>query len=224
MKVPENMHRKEAEKEARKASDLYSSEGYRKKIEQETKRIKSEVFRGLKEYYRDKPNGIKENAKLSPHERIYLFISSSVPTGTLRNYMAGIDAAQDPNIIVVMRGFIGGMKYVRPTLEFTHALLKKNTSCNLPEQCELYAVNFEIDPLLFRRYGINRVPAVVYVPDIDVEDPAGSEGLEDNAKVSDYHLFYGDVSLDYAIERINEKARSSSLEDLARVMRKGFYR
>ena len=212
MKVPENMHKGEAEKEAQKTFELYRSEEFQKKVEQETERIRKDVFKGLKDYYRDTPGEGRIHARLSSNERIYLFISSSIPMQTLRNYMSQIAKVEDPNMVVVMRGFIGGMKHVRPTLEFTHAILKKDPSCELPRECEIYGVNFEVDPLLFRRYGIDRVPAVVYVSGIGVEDTGASEGIEDNARVSDFHVFYGDVSLYFALEKINEKAKSVSLK------------
>ena len=224
MKVPENVHREEAEKEAQKSFQVYRSEEFQKKVEQETERIKKEVFRGLKDYYKDIPGEARIHARLSSNERIYLFISSSVPRQTIRNYTAQIAKGEDPNVVVVMRGFIGGMEYVKPTLEFTHEILKRDESCELPKECELYGVNFEIDPLLFRRYGIDKVPAVVYVSDIGVEDTEASEGLEDNARVSDFHVFYGDVSLDYALERINEKAKSAPLKAVIDELREGSYR
>jgi len=224
MKVPENLHKEEAEAEARKAFEVYRSEEFQKKVGQETERIKKEIFHGLNDYYRDVPDGAKTHARLSSNERIYLFISSSVPKQTLRNYMARIANIEDPNMIVVMRGFIDGMKYVRPTLEFTHEIIKKNPSCELPKECALYGVNFEIDPLLFRRYGIDKVPAVVYVSNIGLEDPGVSEGLEDNARILDFDVYYGDVSLDYALERINEKAKSVSLKAVIDEVREGVYR
>lgn len=150
LKVPENVHKGEAEKEAQKAFEIYRSEEFQKKVEQETKRIKGELFRGLEDYYKDIPGVERIPARLSSNERIYLFISSSIPKQTLRNYMAQVAKAEDPNMVVVMRGFIGGMKYVRPTLEFTHEILKKDSSCELPRECEIYGVNFEVDPLLFK--------------------------------------------------------------------------
>jgi conjugal transfer pilus assembly protein TrbC len=224
MKVPENIHREEAEKAAQKASEIYRSEEFQEKVEKETERIRREVFKGLKDYYKDISGESKMHAKLSSNERIYLLISSSMPKQTLRNYMAHADRLRAPGMIVVMRGFIGGMKHVRPTLEFIHGILKRDPSCELPKTCDLYGVNFEIDPLLFRRYGIDKVPAVVYVPDIGVEDPEASEGLEENARVSSFHVFYGDVSLDYAIGRIHERTKSGSLDNLVRALKEGFYR
>ncbi len=225
MKVSENAHRQEADKEAQKAFEVYKSEAFQQRLNQETKRLKTEIFKGAKAYYKDLYRGDKKTPiknRLSGSERIYLFISSSVPEATLRTYMAQIAGIGDPNIIVVMCGFIDGMKYIGPTLEFIQKLLEKNPACGQP--CGLYGVNVEVDPLLFRRYGVLQVPAVVYVPDIDVAVSGASEGLEQNAAVARSYAFYGDVPLAYALRRINEEAKSASLAALIKEFHHGFYK
>ena len=141
---------------------------------------------------------------------------------SVRVQPAGVDAElKDPDVVVLMRGFIGGMKYMDPTLKFMGKLLGKDPSCGL--SCGLYAVDVEVDPLLFRRYGILQVPAVVYVPDIEVLGP-GSEGLGRNAKVARAYAFYGDAALSYSLKRINEEAKSASLAAVIREFTHGFYR
>ena len=223
LKVPENGNQQEADEEAQKAFEIYRSEAFQQRLAKETERLKSEVFKGIKTYYKDVSGGSNagEN-RLSPNERIYLFISSSVPEATLRTYMEQIAGLRDPNIAVVTRGFIDGMKYIGPTLEFIQKLLEKDPSCGEP--CGLNGVNVEVDPLLFRRYGILQVPAVVYVPDIEVAVPGASEGLEQNATVARSYAFYGDVSLAYALQRINEKAKSASLAAVIKEFNHGFYK
>ena len=165
--------------------------------------------------------GARLAGTLASNERIYLFISSSVPDMTLRTYMKRISALKDPNVVVLMRGFIDGMKRMGPTLGFIQGLLEKDPSQGL--YGGLYGVNVEVDPLLFRRYGIDRVPAVVYVPEIEVERP-GSEGLKADAMVSGWYVFYGDAALSYSLGRINEEAKSASLAGVIRGLKHGFYR
>ena len=224
--LPENAYKRQGEIEARKAFEVYESPAFQRKVMLENERLKKEVFGGFKAYYKDlnsreskKVAGKRE--RLSPNERIYLFISSSVPEATLRTYIEQIAGLSDLNIEVVMRGFIGGMKYMGPTLKFIGKLLEKDPSCGL--SCGLYGVNIEVDPLLFRRYGILQVPAVVYVPDIEVLGP-GSEGLSRNAKVNRSYAFYGDVALSYSLKRINEEANSASLAAVIKEFKHGFYR
>ena len=224
--IPANAYKRQGEIEARKTFEFYESPAFQRRVALENERLKKEVFRGLKAYYRDMgPHGKKamsqRRKRLSPNERIYLFISSSVPETTLRTYIEQIAGLSDPNIEVVMRGFIDGMKYMSPTLKFIGKLLEKDPSCGL--SCGLYGVNVEVDPLLFRRYGILQVPAAVYVPDIEVLGP-GSEGLGRNAKVGRSYAFYGDAALSYSLNRINEEAKSASLAAVIKEFEHGFYR
>ena len=225
--MPENAYKREGEIEARKAFEFYESSAFQRRVTLENERLKKEVFGGFKAYYKDlgphrgKRAKGERKEKLSPNERIYLFISSSVPEATLRTYVEQIAGLGDPNVVVLMRGFIGGMKYMGPTLNFVGKLLEKDPSCGL--SCGIYGVNVEVDPLLFRRYGILQVPAVVYVPDIEVLGP-GSEGLGRNANVGKAYAFYGDAALSYSLKRINEEAKSASLTAVIKEFKHGFYR
>ena len=225
--IPANAYKRQGEIEARKAFEVYESPAFQRKVMLENERLKKEVFGGFKAYYKDlgprsgKKAGGKGRERLSPNERIYLFVSSSVPETTLRTYIEQIAGLRDPNIVVLMRGFIDGMKYMGPTLNFIGKLLEKDPSCGL--SCGLYGVNLEVDPLLFRRYGVVQVPAVVYVPDIEVLGP-GSEGLGRNANVGKAYAFYGDAALSYSLKRINEEAKSASLAAVIKEFNHGFYR
>jgi predicted DsbA family dithiol-disulfide isomerase len=58
-----------------------------------------------------------------------------------------------------------------------------------------------LQPALFSKYGINRVPAVVY----------------ENGK--DTYSIQGDAGLDYLLERINREAKSTALAGLIKKMR-----
>ena len=226
MKVPGNAYKAQAGAEAQKAFEFYKSPAFQERIREESARLKSQVFKGIHAYYKYLP-GVNKNKKspsrphLAADERIYLFISSSVPDTTLRTYILQIARLHDPNVVVFMRGFIDGMKRMGPTLEFIQGLLEKDPAQGLSGG--LYGVNVEVDPLLFRRYGIDRVPAVVYVPDIEVEHP-GSEGLKADAKVSQWYVFYGDAALSYSLKRLNEEAKSASLAGVVGGIKRGFYR
>ncbi|MDA8091563.1 MAG: type-F conjugative transfer system pilin assembly protein TrbC [Nitrospiraceae bacterium] len=224
---PANVYKREGEIEARKAFESYESPAFQRKVLLENERLKKEVFGGFRAHYKGLgPGPGKKDVsggreRLSLNERIYLFISSSVPEATLRTYIEQIAELKDPSVVVLMRGFIGGMKYMGPTLKFMGKLLEKDPSCGL--SCGLYGVDVEVDPLLFGRYGILQVPAVVYVPDIEVLGP-GSEGLKRNAKVGRSYAFYGDAALAYSLKRINEEAKSASLAAVIREFTHGFYR
>lgn len=152
--------------------------------------------------------------------QLYLFVSSSVPLTTLRNYAAMIDRARTGQVTMVLRGFVGGMKKIRPTMEFIGEILKKNPACDFMKdnhparghKCESYQVNIEIDPLLFQRFAIEEVPALAYLPVSENE----TEG-----KQTEPLIVNGDAGLDYLLERINREAKSADINTLITALRGG---
>ena len=179
----------------------------------------------MEAYYKDKGKGGKTRPdRLSPSERIYIFVSSSMPQETLRTYVRDVSGLGDENIVFVMRGFVGGMRHIKPTIGFIAKALVKDKDCDLSRQkCDAYNVNFEIDPLLFRKYGVARVPAFIYVPQIEVEDRERSEGDPDNAKAAGFHALYGDASLEYVLETLSRETKRASLEGVIDALKRGFY-
>lgn len=215
------------QEEARKMLDYYQSDSFRKKYEAEIERLKTTVFKDTLDADYAAKEGKKDGGKvsmLSGRERIYLFISSSVPVQTLRRYAADLDKLGDPHIVMVMRGFVGGMKYMKPTLEFVQKVVAKDAGCDPGKtKCEAYRVAMNIDPLLFQRYGIDRVPAVVYVPEVSVTDASLSEGWEENARAGDHLVLYGDASLDYILDAFHRESGRKSLERLRESLKGGVY-
>ena len=115
-----------------------------------------------------------------------------------------------------MRGFIEGMTKIQPTISFIGSVLQRDPSCNpLEGECEMLPVALVIDPLLFRRYGIDRVPAVVYARGVKAEDSGLSEGDTKNTTIAEHHTVYGDASLEYLIEKIWRETGSRSLKELS---------
>jgi conjugal transfer pilus assembly protein TrbC len=225
LKVPENLHKEKGQEMAEKTYQFYQSKEFQEKLRAETERLKDGIFKkAVKEYYSENREIEKTKGKLLPTERIYIFISFSVPLQTLRNYASSLDRLGDPNIVMVMRGFVDGMKYIKPTINFVSDVLRRDPSCDMTKQkCDTYRADFQIDPLLFRRYQIAKVPAVVYATDVNVMDVQMSEGLESNTKVSSYYVLYGDSSLEYVLDTIQKETKSASIERLLTALRKGFY-
>lgn len=163
-------------------------------------------------------NAIRGTAILKEDERIYIFVSSSVPKETLRNYARDIDSLGQPRMSIVMRGFVGGMTKVRPTLEFLRGVLFKEENCN-SEKCDAYQAPILIDPMLFKRYGIEAVPAIVYAK--GVTDLTDSEGVKEEVETKEHYILYGDAVLDGALEILNSVARVRSLDCLVWKLRRG---
>jgi len=228
IEVPENVHGAKGREEARKLMEYYQSEAFTKKHEEEIKRLKGTVFRDvIDSYYGDSGHGEKSRAKrglLPENERIHLFVSSSMPVHTLKNYARDMDRLGDPNVFMVIRGFVGGMKRVKPTLDFVREVIADPNCDGRKTGCNAYRVSIKIDPLLFRRYGIVRVPAAVYAPDVRVTDPGLSEGMESNVKTGDHYTLRGDTSLEYILETFRKESSRPSIESLLESLKGGIYR
>jgi len=213
--IPPNSARVEMEKTAGKLDSYYRSPEFQGRLKSESERVKAELFgESLGKFY---PDSLAEErkGKLFETEKIYVFVSSSMPLQTMRNYAASIARLHDPRITLVMRGFVGGMAKIRPTIDFVGSVLKEDPDCDPSgSDCRMQPASLIVDPLLFRRYGIEKVPAVVYAQGVKVEDPGLSEGDARNAKLTESFTLYGDASLEYILELIGRETGSPSLKGL----------
>jgi len=228
IEIPENLHKAQGQKEGGKLLEYYQSEAFRRKYEAEIERLKGTVFKdALDSYYGDSEQGEKSGAArgiLPENERIYLFVSSSVPIGTLRNFARDLDRLGDPNVFMVLQGFVGGMKRVKPTMDFVLKIITEDADCDIQKnKCSAYRANVKIDPLLFRKYGITRVPAAVYVPDVRIMDATLSEGMEGNAKTGDHYVLHGDASLADMLETLRRPSGRRSIDLLIEALKGGIY-
>lgn len=146
---------------------------------------------------------------LQSNEKLFICISSSIPNYIVRNYIKQTAELFGSQITFVLNGFIGGVTYISPTANYILGLLKKDQSCNpLNGDCNYYHVAFEIDPFVFSRFGITQVPAVVYVTDIKALNKNISIGWKPNAKVGNVYVYYGDISLGYALKEIGKASKN----------------
>jgi len=154
---------------------------------------------------------------LTEDERIYVFISSSVPKETLKNYASSIDRLKDSRIIMVLRGCIGGCSKLMPTAHFVQSIVA-------PSEKEQLHVEVQIDPNLFRLHDIGIVPAVVFASGVRLDVDEGSEGdLTHIQSAPSSYAVFGDVSLDYSIEKINARVSNHRLKAIVAELRRGWY-
>ena len=220
-------YKQEADRKLKELSKLVQSSALQKRIDQ-YKNILADKM--VDPTYQAGLNN-KDNKKnysdflLDSSERIYIFISSSMPVSTLRNYAGNIHVLGDPNISLVMRGFVNSMKYIAPTADFVKSIIFDDPDCIPSEKNEFPAFNTSvvIDPLLFRRYEITAVPAIIYARGIEIMDSQGSEGKKENAKLSEAYLLYGDVSLGYALEQVYKKTNYQKINKIIKKLRGDFY-
>lgn len=199
MSIPVNEHQAEGYKVAQETAKAYHSKEFQDKLTCESKRIRDEVFA---EVAGEGEGGRQEvvPGKLTKEEKVYLFISSSMPDETIRNYLNSVTRADDPNLVVLMRGFVPGERG-----KYLVRITKKDSSCKdqlqTGEMCERYEVPITLRPSLFEQYEIDQVPAVVY------------EAGEQAWKIS------GDVSLGFMLERINWETARPALDKLSQLLR-----
>jgi type-F conjugative transfer system pilin assembly protein TrbC len=223
MILPQNSYEALGRQKAEEAYRIYQSEEFQRKIALERERIRKEVFGREGPYYKDSKKG-SSTGGLAANERIYIFLSSSIPTETLRRYTSAAGALGDRNVRFVMRGFIGGAKYIKPTLRFVRDLLLEDPNCDpLKNKCRTYNTAVIIDPMLFERYHVTKAPAFVYAAVSGLKDPEKSEGLESNINIRVFHTVYGDVSFEYVLEALEKEAHSAGVSALLAALRKGFY-
>jgi type-F conjugative transfer system pilin assembly protein TrbC len=223
MVLPQNDYEALGRQKAEEAFKIYQSEEFQGKIALERERIQKEVFGREGPYYKDSKKG-GATGGLGANERIYVFLSSSIPKETLRRYTSAVGALGDRNVRFVMRGFIGGARYVKPTLRFVKDLLLEDPGCDpLKSKCRTYDTAVIIDPMLFEHYHITHVPAFVYATVSNLQDPEKSEGLESNINIRAFHTVYGDVNFEYVLEAFEKETHSAGVSALLAGLRKGFY-
>lgn len=218
LKLPENGQADDCgcQEAAGKIMEKLNSPDFQARMQDEQQRLQETIFKDILTQSLPEADQNPITDAQTGSEQLYLFVSSSVPLNTLRNYAAMIDRARVGEIIMVLRGFVGGMKKIRSTMEFIGDILKKNPSCDLTkEKCDSYQVNVQVDPQLFQRFGIEEVPALAYLP--SNEDK--SEG-----KQAEPVIIYGDAGLDYLLERINREATNADLNTLIAALRGGIGR
>ncbi|MDW7711822.1 MAG: type-F conjugative transfer system pilin assembly protein TrbC [Deferrisomatales bacterium] len=209
-----NVHDIEAREKADDVSRRLHSTEELDRLGAENARLQQEVFGeflGQKVWDRKRESASLDG--LPPTDRIYLFISESVPLETLRNYARDVADLGDPRIVMVLRGFVGGMRHVLPTRRFVLDVLRKDLACN-PEaasDCELYPVSLVIDPLLFRRYDIQAVPAVAYAQDVETATSVTGEESRKGASQGLWWRISGDVELGELLRRIQSHAEGDAL-------------
>ena len=211
-----NRHQKDMQKEAEKTFRNYRKrskeiEAWQKRIHSDGRRIVVDANPGA-----GRPQGAASKY-LAEDERIYIFVSSSVPLATLVNYADSLDKLREPHTAMVLRGCVDSCSKRKPTLRLIKSVIN-------PTESVKRAVEFQIDPFLFKHYGIIQVPAIVFTKGLSAVNDELSEGLDSNLRnPGESYVVYGDVGLDYALEKMNTKVNNEHLRDVIKQLRRGYY-
>lgn len=114
--------------------------------------------------------------------QVLVFLSFSMPEKSLHAWLL---QCKQSGATPVIRGLIHNS--FRETMVAIQALGKKT------------GVGLQLDPILFKTFDVQVVPAVVHIRDM----PACPANM--NCKPVDYDSLYGDVSLDYALEKMRDE-------------------
>jgi hypothetical protein len=128
------------------------------------------------------------DALFDAQSRIFIFLSRSVPISVLKSYAADIDKVGNENIRLVFKAF---------PRNFLNSFLVKDPDCT-DDDCVVKA-KIIIGESLYKRYAVDRVPAVVFDP-----DPTNSK--------DDWLLVYGAVPLKQALLMFHRKSGRSDLK------------
>ncbi len=224
MEIPKELNTA-GEAAAKEAFERFQSKESQEKIESEKERIAGTMLKPLNP---EKPSNQEHlfPDRLLNSEKVFLFISSSMPEQTLRAYAQDLDRLGDPNFVLVLRGFVDNMQKARPTLDFLEKLLVRESGCRLGKDkaCDLFKVSIVIDPLVFQKFNIQEVPALAFVRNINLVDPKQSLGLAGNLSGEvEAVVVCGDAALASGLEHIFKDTKDARIKQTVRKLQGDFY-
>lgn len=211
---------KEAERYALESYNYYRSEEFQSKVKSYSDYIMGNLV--LNEMYSNlysKSAVVRESRldmlkggkklKLNENERIYIFVSSGMPSEVVRSYVRQATEIFDyqdleSRVFFVLRGGVGGLRRISPTIDWVLSVISKDGKGCLSEDCEIFPVNFIIDPFLYRKYNIFKVPAIVYVEGLFGQELGLVSEGSNSIQIGKGLIRYGDVSLRRHLEKIFE--------------------
>lgn len=156
-----------------------------------------------------------KNGIFKSDERIYIFISSSIPKEILNNYKNYIQAKKiGDTVSFVIRGCLpqgggfNGCKDFKPTIEFARSMI-------ISDDNKTSVSGLLIDPVLFNTYGVTNVPQVVYAKNVNRRVDLGSEG--DFSRLESTPQWWksvGDWSMDYHLRELYDLSKEDKLKQL----------
>ncbi|MBB6117749.1 conjugal transfer pilus assembly protein TrbC [Rahnella inusitata] len=145
-------------------------------------------------------------------DQVVMFVSSSMPLQTLRNYARDLSKI---NGVMVMRGTIGGISKIGETMRLTHDTLRADPTCE-GAGCKMWKTQMLIDPVIFRVYNIQQVPALIYQPNMHIQSYC--DGLENINRASE--VIYGDASVNGMLTRLNQLSPNANVHNLIKRLEK----
>lgn len=156
-------------------------------------------------YIEENKNDVENNFYFNSTETIYIFISSSMPRETIINYLESTKYLQD-NFVFVLRGGIGGIKKIKPTLVWIKELIGEKYK----------SARIIIDPRMAKKFKIQSVPAVLYTEKTMFELEAEAIVKEKEEINANTYIAYGDMPIKYALKKLNKERKNQFLTQMIR--------
>ena len=187
----------EANKAARRAAALFNSPEFQNRLHQLQEKL---PLKDASDSSKNVGKKEKDLGALAGEEKIYLFLSSSMPEEDVHSLLHTVAHAGDQRIVPVMYGFIGGIDNHRHQGEYFGRVLREDSACtDTPQtQCERFKTNLKINSSLFKQYNVSKTPTVVYVNGVK------SWSIQGNA------------TLGYLFEKINQDAQNPALQQIVK--------
>lgn len=136
-----------------------------------------------------------------------LFASSSMPVAILRSYAAQLEPVHG---VIAFRGVPDGMKKITPLARLSAEILRLDPGCEGPA-CRMRAVQIVVDPIVFREFGVARVPALAMIPGDPTLAYCEREDTPPSADRPAVPVVFGDSALSGLLE---EYARLGGKEEV----------
>lgn len=184
----------------------------------------SENTKNLIQEMESKKHIMSSNQYLSPDEKLFIVISSSLSKESIQNYFKMLERV-NTDITFVLRGLVGNdVRYINPTRAYIQDLLIKNPhNKDKQDKNNVYYFNIHINPKITKHFNITKVPAVIFIKNYNpiLEDYQALPKKQDEKE--EVFIAYGEVGIDYALKSINKEAKSQGLERLLYNMQNNFY-
>lgn len=108
---------------------------------------------------------------------IFIFVSFSMPKESLRGWLREADKIKAP---IIIRGLVKNS--FRETIKTVYEILPDKRG------------GIQLDPTLFKKFKIDKVPAVLVAESSCITKPI----------CQSYHVIYGDVTLSYALKELSK--------------------
>lgn len=199
-----NKQRHGREEAADKSVDHVQSEAYQARL--------SEMNQHLVNVYGLSKNADKTKDDTQDNQihdtQLILFVSSSIPFHVLQRYARSLHAVHGT---MILRGPIGGMSQLKPTIAFINSLTKVNPECvdEAENPCERLKFEIRIDPKRFLVNDVAQVPALI-------AEPRGPSGpyCDTGEPTKSAHIAYGDASLAGLTQTLYELSDDEKLKPL----------